>query len=314
MITEIIFFALTSVILMISSTFLVTSLNKIAHYLRISKFTAAFIIMAFATSIPELFIGISSAIAKTPEISLGNLIGSSIVHTTILMGMFVLMNRGIKVKDTKIGKDIFFVIGSVLLIIILFLIGKSLSRIDGIILLLFFTLSYYTIFKKSRQHKEKLKKQEYKRYKIIGYSFTFIISLFVLFFTSNYLVKFTGIIATQLGFPELLIGILLLSISTNLPEIAFGYRAYKMGYKELIVGDLTGGTLVNIGLVLGIVAIITPITTPTIPFLITSCFLFLSSLIFLIFLRTDRELKTIEGIFLILLYLLFLIIEFFMRL
>jgi len=313
MLLDLIFFILTSSILIASATFLIISLNKIAHFLRISKFTSAFIIMAFATSAPELFIGISSGLSKTPELSLGNILGSCIIHFTLLAGLFILLGRGIKINNGKIGKDIYFVLFSILLLIILFLIGNSLSRIDGVILLSFFSLSYYRIFKKSKKYKAKLKKRTLKKSEIIIYSFTFIISLGILFVSSYYIVKFASAIAIDLKISNIIVGMFLLSLSTNLPELAFGFKAVKMGYKEMALGDLTGGTLTNIGLVIGIVSLISPITAPLNSFIVASIFLFVSAFIFITFMKSESEFKKIEGVSLILLYSLFMIIEFFIR-
>lgn len=313
LISNLLFFMLASIILMASSTFVIISLIKIAHFIKISRFTASFIIMAIATSIPELFIGISSAISKKPSLSLGNVFGSSILHFTLLAGIFILMGNGIKIKDKKIGFDIYFVLSSIVLIIILALIKNSVSRIDGIILILFFTISYYRIFKKSTRYKAKLENKRIKNLKMAGYFAVFFISLIILSISAKYAVNFASLIAIDLKMPEILLGILLLSLTTNLPELAFGFKAIKLGFEEMTLGDLTGGVLTNIGLVIGVVSIIHPIKIEFISFIIISLFLLMSGLIFTMFLKSKKELNVIEGIILILLYVLFITLEFFMK-
>ena len=310
---NLIFFILTSIVLMVSATSIIISLNKIALFLRISRFIASFIIMAFATAIPELFIGISSAVSKTPSLSLGNVLGSSMLHFTLLSGIFILMGGGIKIKDNKIGKDIYFVIGSIVLVIILALINNSLSRADGIILVSFFLLSYYRIFKKSSKYRAKLENKKIKKIKIAEYFLIFFVSLIILFVSSKYIVDFASLIAVDLNLPKILIGLLLLSLATNLPELAFGFKAIKLGFKEMALGDLTGGVLTNIGMVLGIVAIIYPIQIEAISFIVISSFLLISAIIFTMFLKSEKELKVIEGIGLILIYILFIITEFLIK-
>jgi cation:H+ antiporter len=313
LIINLIFFALAAIVVMISSTILIKTLNKIAEFLHISRFTAAFIIMAFATAIPELFVGISSAISGASSISLGNLLGSSILHFTLLVGIFILFGEGIKVRNGKIGKDIYFVLISIVLLIGLGAIGREISRIDGAILLIFFSASYYRIFKKSKKYPAKFKHKKTKKYEIISYPIIFIIAIGILFVASKYIVEFASLIAIDLHFPEIIIGLFLISFATTLPEFIFGLKAVKMGYKELALGDLTGGVLTNIGFVLGIVALIRPIAIDITPFIISSVFLFISAFIFVTFMKSDKELKESEGIALILLYVFFMAIQIFMR-
>jgi cation:H+ antiporter len=223
------------------------------------------------------------------------------------------MSKGIKIKDQKIGVDIYFVLGSIALVIILALIKNSISRIDGVILVLFFILSYYRIFKKSTKYRAKLENKKIKNIKMASYFVLFFISILVLFISSKYAVGFASLIAIDLKFPEIIIGIFLLSLTTNLPELAFGFKAIKLGFKEMALGNLIGGVLSNIGLVTGIVAIIHPIEIEFMPFIITSLFLLMSGLIFTMFLKSKKELNIIEGIGLILLYILFMTLEFFMK-
>src|SRR4030043_1478548 len=122
MIENLLFFALSGFFLVISGIYLVKSLNKIAIFLGISEFSAAFILMAFATSIPELFVGISSAIQGIPQLSLGNVIGANIIDLTLLTGIFILMSKGIEFKTKKIDKNIYFMLASILLLVVLYLI------------------------------------------------------------------------------------------------------------------------------------------------------------------------------------------------
>jgi len=86
------------VVLAVSGSFLVKSLTKISKFLRLEEFSVGFIIMAIATSVPEIFVGISSAIAKNPSISLGNIIGSNIVDLTLVGGIIILLSSGRKIK------------------------------------------------------------------------------------------------------------------------------------------------------------------------------------------------------------------------
>ena len=307
-----IYFILFGLLLMISGVYLVKSLSKISHFLGISEFSAAFIIMAFASSIPELLVGISAALNGTPALSLGNVIGANIINLTLVAGIIILVSKEIKIKSKRIGKDIYFMLASILLLIILFVIGKSLSRIDGIILLVVFGLHTFNVFRKKEKYNEKLKNKNGTQKKL-KYLLIFLISLIGLFISSNFVVMYATEVAIDFGFSELLLGLFLLSIATTLPELVFGISASNLKHKEMAIGDQIGSVVTNIGLILGIVAILHPITSKFMPFLTAAIFMFISAFIFVTFMKTGKRLEKIEGVSLILIYVLFILIEFFIR-
>lgn len=310
--TDLIYFSLTLIVLIISGVYLVKSLNKIAKFLRISEFSAAFIIMAFATSIPELFVGVSSAISKNSALSMGNIIGANILNLTLILGIIVLVNGDIKLKSQKMGKDIYFMLIAIILVIILYIIGKSLSRIDGIILILFFGLHVYNVFKKRKKYTKKIKngKEQTKKF---YWLLIFLLALVALFISSNFVVKYSASLALDLKLPEIVIGLFLISIATTLPELVFGVSAGQLKHKEMALGDQVGTIITNSTFVLGIVAIISPIRVEFNNFLISSIFMFISAFIAITFISTGRKLEKIEGISLILIYVFFIIIEFFIK-
>lgn len=311
LLTNILYFALSCAVLVVSGIFLVKSLGRIARLLRISEFSAAFIIMAIATSLPELFVGISSALSNNSSLSLGNVIGANILNLTLITGIIILVSGEIKTSK-RIGKDTYFMLMGLLLILILFVIGRSLSRIDGVILLCFFFINSYRILKKRKKYSKKIENGQGSQKKFLAL-LIFLIALVGLFISSSYVVKYASALAVDLNFPKIIIGLFLISIATTLPELVFGISASRMKHKEMSIGDQIGTIIVNSTLVLGIVAIISPITAVFLPFLISAIFMFISAFIFLTFLITGRKFETLEGISLILIYVLFVIIEFFIK-
>jgi cation:H+ antiporter len=310
---NIFYFMLSGIFLVLSGVYLVKSLEKISRFLEISEFSAAFILMAVATSIPELLVGISSAVQGNPSLSLGNVIGSNIINLTIITGIFILMSRGIKFKSKKVGSGVYFMFASIILVIILFLIGNSLSRIDGVILLFLFAINLYRVLIKRERYSAKFSPFPFRKYEVILSSFIFILSLIILFLSSKYVVHYAGLIAIDLEVPQIIIGLFLISIATTLPELVFGINAVLLGHPEMSIGDQIGTVFTNTTLILGIVSIISPISSSMFPFILSSCFLFLSASLFVVFVKSGRMFKMIEGIFLILLYLFFVILQFFIR-
>jgi cation:H+ antiporter len=311
LITNLAYFVLSCAVLIASGIFLVKSLNKIARFLHISAFSAAFIIMAVATSLPELFVGISSALSNNSALSLGNVIGANILNLTLITGIIILMSKEIKTTK-KVGKDAYFMLIAIILIISLFIIGRSLSRIDGVILICFFLINSYRILKKRKKFPKKIENGQ-EAQKNLFTLLIFIVALIGLFLSSNYVVKYASALAIDLNFPQIIIGLFLLSIATTLPELVFGISASRLKHKEMSLGNQIGTIITNSTLIIGIVAIISPITAVFMPFLISAVFMFISAFIFITFLITGRKFETLEGISLILIYVLFVIIEFFIK-
>lgn len=305
-------FGLSAFFLIVSGIYLVKSFSRIISMLGISEFNAAFIIMAFATSIPELLVGISSAVQGVSSIGVGNIIGSNIIDITLLLGIFAIAARGITFKSKKVGEETYLMFISIFLIFALYLIGNSLSRIDGIILISFFGFNLARLMKKrekfSKKHKSKIK--ERKKFSLIV---IFLFSLVVLFISSAYVTKSSSLIAIDFGLPEILVGIFLISFATTLPELVFGLNAIFQKHNEMSVGDQTGAVLVKNCLVIGIMAIIRPIHVSLAPFLISGAFMLISGLLVTVFIVTGKKLEVKEGIFLISLYLLFAVLQFLTR-
>jgi cation:H+ antiporter len=312
-ITNFLFFALFCIVLFASGVVLVESLSKIARFLRITEFTAAFIIMAIATSLPELFVGISSALEKSPSLSLGNIIGANILNLTLVTGLIILAGRGLKIKSKETKKDALLMLIPVAALIILSFIGNSLSRIDGAILVcIFFIYSYRLIKQRKQEFKEKLE-NEIKRYDIVIHSMLFVVSLLLMFYSSKLVVHYAILLSQALKVPTIAIGLFLISIGTVLPELTFGISAALKNKGEMALGDQIGTIVVNSTFIIGIVAIIQPITTSMMIFMISAAFLLFSAFIFATFFQVSRKLYVIEAIALIFLYLLFVFVEVYAR-
>src|SRR3989344_4188863 len=146
-------FLAACIVLALSGRWLVKLLVNISKFLNLRGFIVASVIMAFSTSIPELFVGINSALLKTPIISLGNVIGSNIVDITLVIGIAALLARGkLKYKDSKTNIDLLFILAALPLILMGF--GNELSRLDGFVLIAVFGLYTYSLIKKGGSNKE----------------------------------------------------------------------------------------------------------------------------------------------------------------
>lgn len=309
LLTNLLFFILACLVLVGAGTLLVKSLSKIASFLRMSEFVVAFIIMSIATSLPELFIGISAALAKNTALSLGNVIGSNIADIALIGGIITLLARQIKLKTKAIKKDAFHMVYILIIPIALMIIGDQLSRIDGIILFAVFGYYAWRMFIKERKRFEKEVENRVGRFEVVASVFIFIISVVVLFLSAKYVVKYGALLAIDLLLPPVMIGLFLVALGTSLPELVFESRAVQLGHSEMALGDLIGSVIVNSTIVLGVTAIIYPITADFVLFLTSAFFMFVVTFLFAILIESGSKLEWKEGVALILLYVFFLIVQ-----
>jgi len=293
------------IVLIVSGIVTTRSISKISSYLRLGHFAAGFIIMAVATGIPELVVGISSVMEGVPEVSLGNVLGSNVVNLSLIIGTAVLIAGGVSFEGDKIGEWFVYPFFIALLPIFLTLDGV-LSRFDGLFLIVIF-IGYFLLVYRQRgfEEEEEVGKGEFLLSLIL-----FAAGLTVLLISSRYLVHYAVLIALEIGVPVLFISIILISFGTSLPELVFETISILHGYKALAIGDLMGSTIVNSTLILGVVSVMRPILVTDLKnFQIVSVFLILLIFIFIMFLRSKSGITRQKALLLIIIYVIFLFLS-----
>ncbi|MBI2499702.1 sodium:calcium antiporter [Candidatus Woesearchaeota archaeon] len=306
LILDLTLFLVLAIILAKSSLWVVNSLVNLSAFLKISEFSAGFIILSIATSLPELFVGINSALLGRPNLSLGNVIGSNIADIALILGIAILISGSINVKSKIIRKDSIYIFLIALAPILLMLDG-ILSRFDGFILILIFI--YYIIKRLKDRKKFDKPVNNIKTKSIFNDVLFFILSIVLLILSANLLVKFAIAIATDLNVAAILIGLFLVAIGTSLPELSLTIRSVLTKHKSIALGDNMGAVAVNSSLVLGVTSLIEPIRANFTLFLISALFMILVVGLYTIFVVFDKKLTLKQGVILIFLYIAFVIIE-----
>ncbi len=307
-------FFIAILVLIIAGYYLVSSIKKLCGYLRISEFLSGFIILAIGTSIPELFVGISSAINKSTSISLGNVIGANIANVTFVIGIPILLANGLKIKSRETIKDSFIMVIIAGLPLTLMIIGSQLSKIDGIILIsVFFSYVYY-LWTKSGAFSRQYEENKFKRYFIIVYTLLFLITLFFVIKSADFAVKYAILISEELDLPKILIGLFLVAIGTTLPELIVGINTITRGFSEMGLGNIIGSVVANSTLILGVTSLIYPITANFLLFITSGIYMLIVCFIFATFMASGNRLDWREGVSLVLLYIFFVIFEFYIEL
>lgn len=312
----ILIFIISCSILFWSGNFLVKALMRIAKFLKWREFVVAFFIMAFAGSAPNLFVGISSAIHKIPQFSLGDVVGGNIVDLTLAFALAILIGKTVLPAPSRVVQTTTIFTTLISLLPLLLISDGMLGRGDGAILLITFFLYVGWLFSKEERfkliydHNKVESVEKFKEFwKNLG---KFIFALFLLILASE------GIVSSARHFVEVLpltipmVGILIIGLGNALPEMYFAIRAAREGETWMVLGDLMGAVIVPATLVLGIVALISPIEVLDFsPFGVSLSFLIVAALFFLFVVRTGEKITKKEGYCLLLLYLLFVIFQLF---
>ncbi|RLC35110.1 MAG: hypothetical protein DRZ76_00990 [Candidatus Nealsonbacteria bacterium] len=306
-------FAFSCLVLVKSGSWVVKSLIRIAKYLQATEFMVAFILMAFATTVPEFFVGITSALNRHPELSFGNIIGSNIINLTLAVAVGVLVAKGLKCEGTVIQRSSVYTLVIALLPVLLMLDG-SISRADGVVLLLALAFYMHRLFYQSERFTKVFSNhfnRDWQRFKFFLKDLgIFIFSLALLLLAAEGIVWSSTFLASALGLPLMIIGALIVALGTNLPEITFGIKAITMGHKDMVLGNLMGAVVVNSTLVLGVTVLIFPLEIVSFaPYLIGIVFIIAALVFFTIFSRTGWGITRKEALFLLLIYVAFVILE-----
>lgn len=250
--------------LICGANFLVDGSSSLANKFNIPNIVIGLTIVAFGTSSPELIVNIFSSINQNPDIAIGNIIGSNIFNIAFILGITSII-RGINVKTNTTWKEIPLTFLSTILAMVMIngiaLNRKrisELSRIDGIVLLLFFIIFLSCIFSimKSGEFEEKIDVKKYS----IRKSITFIIfGLVMLIIGGRIIVIFSINFARYLGVSERIIGLTVIALGTSLPELATSISAALKNNVDIAIGNVTGSNIFNILFILGLSAVIQPI-------------------------------------------------------
>ncbi|PIP73527.1 MAG: hypothetical protein COW88_01600 [Candidatus Lloydbacteria bacterium CG22_combo_CG10-13_8_21_14_all_47_15] len=303
-------FVISFVLISWAGSSLVRSLAALSRLFGLSEYLISFLFMSFVTSLPELFIGISSALQHVPQISFGDTFGASIIKLSFIIGIVALFTGKIAV-ESKISKKNFFLISLLAFMPFLLLSDGVLSRGDGILLILLFVIYLTRLFRE----KEYFTKQTWNHNNTPGIlkhiraffvgSAALIVGAYALILSSKFLAEF-------LEMSAVFFGLLIVAVGTTLPEIMFGFRAARLKHTSMMLGNALGSIAFNATVVIGIVALIEPITISINGHLIVAAlFLFIVLVLFNIFAYTRAAISRAEGLMLLCIYLAFILTELF---
>lgn len=278
--------------LWVGAQWVVSSATRIARRLGLSELVIGLTVIAIGTSAPEFAVTAVAAIEGSADISVGNVVGSNIFNLGFILGGLALFST-IKTSETLVRREGSMLIGTTILLAI-FLIDLNLSRLEGSILMLL--LAAYIIFLISRREasEEEIPEGEFTWQDIPRV----LAGILILVASGHFLVESASDLARLFGVSEWVIGVTIVAMGTSTPEIATSLIALMRGKHAMSAGNLIGSDLFNLLGVLGLAAVISPMSVDSSA--IGSVWL-LSGMVILvvIMMRTGRRLSRTEGALLI---------------
>lgn len=240
--------------------FFVRGTVGLAGLARISPGIVGATVAAFATSSPELSVAISSALAGTPEIALGDVLGSNINDVAVVLGLALLIS-GVQSPRDSLGRDMPVALSIPVLTGILFLDGE-LSRIDGLLMLCLFVAWFAATLRaamKQRGQTEAIVPEANRIWLVVLSSMA---GMAFLVAAGNLIVTGARAVALSFGIDEFTIGATVVAVGTTVPELATTIAAKLRGHDEVGLGTVLGSAIFNGLLIVSVAAIIHPITAP----------------------------------------------------
>ena len=284
---------------------LLKSSVSISLKLSIPKIIVGMTVVSFATSLPELVVSLKAALAGNPDLALGNVVGSNAANIGLVLGVTLLFG------SMEVSPSFYKIDWPVMMVATLLLLGflyfdGVLSRVEGVILVFVMIAFLWWLLKKQSGPAIVDELPSDDELLSVPMTFLYLVAGGVgLWLGSEWLVKSAVSIAEDLGVSDRVIGITVVSIGTSIPELAASLIAIIKKEKAISLGNLIGSNIFNIMSVLGITAMVSPITVKDQGFITNDLFFmtFIAFVLFpLVFAPSKMKLSWKEGLVLLSIY------------
>jgi cation:H+ antiporter len=301
------------VVLILGADWLVSGASGLAKRLNVPDLVIGLTVVAFGTSAPELMVNLMAAFNNESEIALTNILGSNTINTFIILGISALIYP---IKSQKSSRK-YEIPWSVFAGLIILVMGTEcfglcggdaiISRLDGVVLLLIFSLFMYYTLKMAKNNTEN-QEEGFLPMKIWKAVLLIAVGLVALVVGGKVIVANAVSIAQAFGVSQAVIGVTVVALGTSLPELATSAIAAFKKNPDLAIGNVIGSNIFNVFFVLGISAVIRPLPSYS-NLWIDASLAALGSLLLLLFVSTNRhkELKRWQGAFFLVCYGVYLV-------
>jgi cation:H+ antiporter len=329
------------VLLVKGSDFFVKAAAAIATKLGVSEFVIGLTLVAVGTSIPELASSVAASMQQQSDIVMGNIVGSNIANIGLILGVAATI-AVIKTREEMLKRDGYLMLFAAL-VLYLFIFNGTISRVEAVIFLLLYVAYILFLLKEKPQFKGEYGFKEFLTYffkfeyvktvlnavsnhnrrkndksasevtepKEIKTGFVNDIVVLILggaavIVGAKYLIAEAVFFAEYFQISKMLIGITIVAVGTSLPELSVSVSAARQGYGDIAVANVIGSNIANIFLILGVSAVIFPLAITSVTLVVIAPFMIVMTVLLLVFVKTHWELSRLEGVALLVLYILFM--------
>jgi len=315
MLLNIVFLVVGLVVIILGANWLVDGASSIARRFNISEMVIGLTIVGFGTSTPELTVSVSAALSGSADVAIGNVVGSNIANILLILGISAIIAPLSIQSNTKWKEIPLSLLAAIVLVVLandIFLDNSTqnlLTRIDGIILLLFFAIFLHYSYQISTSTINDAQVETVEKHLSTLKSVIFIVvGLAALIFGGKYMVIGAIEMARYAGLSESFIGLTIVAVGTSLPEMATSIVAARKGKADIAVGNVVGSNIFNIFFILGVASFITPIPLSAssnfdiLMVIFASLLLFASTYTF-----KKKQIDRSEGIIYVLVYVAYIV-------
>lgn len=283
----------------------------VAEKMKMPQIVIGLTIVAMGTSMPEFCVSLVSALKGTTDLAVGNIVGSNIFNTLLIVGVSAWVAPMTILKST-VRKDIPFALFASVILLIMCLDG-NISRLDaGILFVLFLVFMYVTLKGAKTKEDDTTAKtdsiEDNKKPMATWLSIVWIIvGLACLIGGSNLFVEGATKVAEHIGVSEAVIGLTIVAGGTSLPELATSVVSARKGNSGIAIGNVLGSNVFNILAILGVTGVITPMHLQGITMLDLSMMV-LSTLLVWLFSFTKYKIARWEGIVLTIVFIGYMVV------
>ncbi len=307
---------LSLVILMKASSWAITNSVKLASITGLGKTKIGFILVAFSTSLPELFVAVFAAFnPETIGLSVGNVLGSNIVNICLVLGVGLLImafkypeSVGFftRMAKAEVGNLNFGLFVASIVPLLLLYFGFANQIVGAVLVALFFYNMYGLI--KTRETVEEISDTAEKS-EIGKYLFKSIMGIIGVVVCAYFIVDSASFLALSVGVPPIIVGATVIAFGTGVPELATSIESIRKGFMDLAIGNIIGSCFINITLILGLTLLLAPFNVNISAFSDLIIFSLITNIVLMYILQNTKVSKR-EGAILLAIYVVFLVISF----
>jgi len=304
------------VVLIRSSSLTIINSVKLASVTGLGKTKVGFLLVAFSTSLPELFVAIFAIVdQETVGVSVGNILGSNIMNICLILGIgFLIMaikypqSSGFFTRMTRdeVGNLNFGIFVASIVPLLLLYFGYA-TQLMGAILIGLFIYNMYNLARK-RETVEEISdtatKNENKKYIVKS-----ILGIIGIVASSFFIIESATFLALVAGIPPIIVGATLVAFGTSFPELVTSVDSVRKGFIELALGNVIGSCFINITLILGFTFLLAPLNVDISAFSDVILFSLISNIVFGYIIQNSSTGKR-EGIILLAIYVIFIVVSF----